>query len=59
MFRTCTNEIGVKVGVKVGGHSSSHNHDSILEELKVSLPNHAKERVRTTLEINEAMTPKS
>ena len=45
MCRGCVNEIGVMVVEE----SSSHDHDAMLEEYKVGLSNHAKDRVRAML----------
>ena len=39
MHHVCVNEIGFKVVEE----SSSHDHDAMIEEHKVSLPNHVKE----------------
>ena len=54
MCRTCINEVGFKVVIE----SSSHDHDAILEQRKIGLPNHAKERARAMLESNDSTTPK-
>ena len=54
MYRACVN----KIGVNVLKESGSHNHDVILENNKVGLPTHVKERSIKMLETNESITPK-
>ena len=53
--RECVNEIGVNVLEEPG----SHDYDAMLEDHKVGLPNHAKERVIARLETNESISPKT